>query len=341
MTHNLAQTAQAMVAPGKGILAADESTPTIGKRFASIDVESNETNRRDYREMLLSTDGAHEFISGVILFDETLRQSSASGTPFVQMLNERGMLPGIKVDKGAKPLAGHPNEKITEGLDGLRDRLNEYASLGARFTKWRAVVTIGDGMPSVACIETNAHALARYAALSQEAGLVPIVEPEVLMDGPHDIQTCEDVTSRTLASVFHQLFIQDVSLEGMVLKPNMVISGTECPNRANVETVAQATVRTLTRYVPAAVPGIAFLSGGQSDVEATDHLSAMNRLGPHPWELTYSYGRALQAPALKAWGGRTDNVPAAQAAYLHRARCNGAARSGAYTQDMEPAGASA
>ena len=341
MTHDLATTAQAMVAPGKGILAADESTPTIGKRFASIDVESTEENRRDYREMLIRTAGANEFVSGMILFDETLRQSAADGTPFVKLISEQGILPGIKVDKGAKPLAGHAGEKITEGLDGLRDRLKEYADLGARFTKWRAVITIGDGIPSDACIETNAHALARYAALSQEAGLVPIVEPEVLMDGPHTIETCEDVTGRTLERTFHQLFVQGVSLEGMVLKPNMVISGTECAERADVETVAAATVRCLTRYVPAAVPGIAFLSGGQSDVEATDHLSAMNRLGPHPWELTYSYGRALQAPALQAWGGSADNVPAAQAAYLHRARCNGAARTGAYTQEMEPAGAGA
>lgn len=341
MTHDLSKTAQAMAAPGKGILAADESTPTIGKRFASINVESTEENRRAYREMLLTTAGANDFISGVILFDETLRQSAADGTPFVKLLEQQGILPGIKVDAGAKPLAGHPDEKITEGLDGLRDRLNEYFKLGARFTKWRAVITIGNGIPTDACIETNAHALARYAALSQEAGLVPIVEPEVLMDGDHSIETCEDVTGRTLERVFHQLFVQGVSLEGMILKPNMVISGKGCAEQADVEAVAAATVRTLSRYVPAAVPGIAFLSGGQSDVEATDHLSAMNRLGPHAWELTYSYGRALQAPSLQAWGGSADNVAAAQAAYLHRARCNGAARTGAYTQAMEPAAANA
>jgi fructose-bisphosphate aldolase class I len=283
--RDLETIANAMVAKGKGILAADESTGTIKKRLAGIDVEATEENRRAYRELL--------YISGAILFDETIRQSAKDGKPFVKCLEEQGTLPGIKVDKGAKPLAGAPGETVTEGLDGLRERLNEYVDLGARFTKWRAVITIGDGIPSATCIEVNAHALARFAALSQEAGLVPIVEPEVLMDGAHDIVRCGEVTEATLEAVFHQLFVQRVPLEGMVLKPNMVLSGKDCPAQAGVEEVAEATVKTLRRSVPAAVPGMVFLSGGQSEEEATAHLNAMNAIGPHPWELSFSYGRAL------------------------------------------------
>ncbi len=334
----LRETARAMVAEGKGILAADESTPTIKKRFDSIGVESTEASRLAYRENLFTAEGAEEFISGVILFDETLRQS-IDGTPVPELLSSRGILPGIKVDKGAKALAGCPGEKVTEGLDGLRDRLAEYADLGARFTKWRAVITISEDIPSWACIEANAHALARYAALSQEAGLVPIVEPEVLMDGPHTIDRCEEVSEKTFHALFHQLHNQGVLLEGINLKPNMVLSGTDCPEQASVDEVAAATVRCLERTVPGAVPGVVFLSGGQSDELATAHLSAMNAMGPHPWELSFSYGRALQAPALKAWAGREENRGAAQAAFLHRARCNGAARSGAYSSSMEEAAA--
>ena len=332
---NIVATANAMVAPGKGVLAADESTGTIKKRFDSINVESTEDNRRAYRELLFTTKGSGDYISGVILYDETIRQSASDGRRFVDILNEQGSLPGIKVDMGAKPLAGALDETVTEGLDGLRDRLNEYVDLGARFTKWRAVIKIGDHIPSRYCIEANAHALGRYAALSQEAGLVPIVEPEVLMDGNHDIQRCQDVTETTLNAVFNQLFEQRVQLEGMVLKPNMVISGTDCPKQASVEEVAKATVATLRRCVPAAVPGIVFLSGGQSEEEATAHLNAMNALGALPWELSFSYGRALQQSALKAWGGKADNLSAAQAAFLHRARMNGAARMGEYSAEKE------
>jgi fructose-bisphosphate aldolase class I len=331
----LEQTAMAMVASGKGILAADESSPTIKKRFDSIGAECTEDARRGYRETLFTTEGAADFISGVILFDETLRQVASDGRPFPALLASAGMIPGIKVDAGAKPFAYHVNEKVTEGLDGLRGRLDEYRELGARFTKWRAVITIGEEIPSRACIEVNAHALARYAALSQEADLVPIVEPEVLMDGPHDIARCEEVSNLAFHTVFHHLFEQGVHLEGMILKPNMVVSGTTCPEQAGVDEVARATVRCLERTVPAAVPGIAFLSGGQSDELATAHLSAMNAMGPHPWQLSFSYGRALQAPALKAWGGKPERRAAAQAAFLHRARCNGAARSGSYTSSME------
>lgn len=332
---DIVATANAMVAPGKGVLAADESTGTIKKRFDSINVESTEDNRRAYRELLFTTKGSGDYISGVILYDETIRQSASDGRRFVDILNEQGSLPGIKVDMGAKPLAGALDETVTEGLDGLRDRLNEYVDLGARFTKWRAVIKIGDHIPSRYCIEANAHALGRYAALSQEAGLVPIVEPEVLMDGNHDIQRCQDVTETTLNAVFNQLFEQRVQLEGMVLKPNMVISGTDCPKQASVEEVAKATVATLRRCVPAAVPGIVFLSGGQSEEEATAHLNAMNALGALPWELSFSYGRALQQSALKAWGGKADNLSAAQAAFLHRARMNGAARMGEYSAEKE------
>lgn len=335
--QRLVDTARAMVAPGRGILAADESTGTIKKRFDSISVESTEENRRAYRDMLFSTAGSEEFISGVILFEETLYQKTADGTPFVKLMNDRGMLPGIKVDKGAKPLAGAPGETVTEGLDGLRERLAEYGKAGARFAKWRGVITIGDGIPSDYCIDVNAHALARYAALCQEAGIVPIVEPEVLMDADNSIEVCEEVTARTLQAVFNALDTQRVLLEGMVLKPNMVISGKKCPVQADVATVATATVRTLKRYVPSAVPGIAFLSGGQSDELATAHLDAMNRIGDLPWALTFSYGRALQAAALAAWGGRAENVEAAQKAYLHRARMNGLAAAGRYSADLEKA----
>jgi len=332
---DLRSVAQALVAPNKGILAADESFPTIEKRFKRINTESSEDNRRAYREILFTTEGASDFISGVILFDETLRQDSSSGKKLAEVLSEQGITPGIKVDQGTKPLAGAPGETITEGLDGLRGRLEEYRNLGARFTKWRAVITIGEDIPSAYCIETNAHALARYAALSQDAGLVPIVEPEVLMDGEHSIDRCLRVTSDTLHEVFHQLYHQHVELEGMLLKPNMVLSGKDAPQQASVEEVARQTVECLSRTVPAAVPGIVFLSGGQSDELATAHLNAMNALGGHPWELSFSYGRALQAPSLKAWKGESSNVGAGQQAFLHRARCNGAARTGSYSEKME------
>jgi fructose-bisphosphate aldolase class I len=335
MADSLEETARALVAPGKGILAADESDGTIKRRFDSIGIESTEEKRRAYRELLFTTDGAAEHISGVILYDETLRQSAADGTPFSQLLERQGVIPGIKVDKGAKDLANAPEEKITEGLDGLRERLNEYRELGARFTKWRAVITIGNVIPSEYCLWTNAHALARYAALSQEAGLVPIVEPEVLMDGEHTIETSFDVTSRTLHAVFTELRDQRVHFEQMLLKPNMVLSGYDGSKQAGVQEVAEATLRCFRRHVPAAVPGIVFLSGGQSDEDATAHLNAMNAMGPHPWELSFSYGRALQAPALKAWGGEQANIPAGQAAYLHRAKMNGLARTGSYSPNME------
>jgi fructose-bisphosphate aldolase class I len=331
----LARTAKQLVAPGKGILAADESSPTIKKRFDSIGVESTEGNRRAYRDLLFTTEGAEDFISGVILYDETIRQSSADGTPFAKLLADRGIIPGIKVDKGAKPLALSPQEKVTEGLDGLRPGLEEYRELGARFTKWRAVITIGDDIPSDYCIWTNAHALARYAALSQEADLVPIVEPEVLMDGDHDIERSYSVTSRTLQAVFTELHDQRVSREGMLLKPNMVLSGYDCPEQADTRTVAEMTIKCLRNTVPAAVPGIVFLSGGQSDEVATAHLNAMNALGPHPWELSFSYGRALQAPALKAWAGEAANADQAQKAFHFRARLNSAARFGSYSEEME------
>jgi fructose-bisphosphate aldolase class I len=333
----LEATARAIVTPGKGILAADESSPTIKKRFTSIDVESTEENRRDYREMLFRTEGAEEFVSGVILFDETIRQNAADGTPLPRILEDKGIIPGIKVDTGAKQLAGSPNEKVTEGLDGLRDRLAEYRSMGARFAKWRAVIAIDDGIPTDYCIDTNAHALARYAALCIEAGIVPIVEPEVLMDGSHTIERCFDATERTLRAVFAELAAQRVPLEQTLLKPNMVLSGKECPKQASVREVAEATIACFERVVPAALPGVVFLSGGQSDELATAHLNEMNKIGTAPWELSFSYGRALQAPALKAWGGKASNVGMAQQAYYHRARCNGAARYGKYTEAMEKA----
>ena len=331
--------AQALVAEGKGILAADESSGTIKKRFDTIDAESTEENRRIYRETLFTTAGAEEAISGVILFDETLRQSASDGRPLTRVLQDAGIIPGIKVDAGAKPLAGSPGETVTEGLDGLRERCQEYASLGAKFAKWRAVITIaGDKHPSEACISANAHALARYAALCQETGLVPIVEPEVLMDGGHDIERCAAVTEATLAEVYNQLRIQNVRLEATLLKPNMVLSGTQCPTQAGVDEVARRTVEVLKRGVPEAVPGIVFLSGGQSDTLATEHLNAMNALGEDPpWKLSFSYGRALQAAALAAWGGREENLPAAQAAFLRRARLNGAACRGEWTAELEKA----
>jgi len=322
--------ARALVAPGKGILAADESGPTIEKRFKNIGVASTEETRRNFREMLFTTPGLGEFISGVILFDETLRQKAADGTPIVEVLARQGIIPGIKVDKGAKALAGFPGEKITEGLDGLRERLAEYAKLGARFTKWRAVITVGADIPTRTCLEANAHALARFAALSQEAGLVPIVEPEVLMDGEHTIERHFEVTERTLKIVFQQLFEQRIRLEAMLLKPNMVLAGNDRPQQASVAQAAEMTLRCLLHTVPASVPGIVFLSGGQSDVRATEHLNALNRLGKAPWELSFSFGRALQAPALKAWKGSAGNVSTAQHALHHRARCNSNARSGSH-----------
>ena len=335
--HDLAGVAHAMAAPGKGILAADESFGTIEKRFKSISLPSTEDNRRAYRELLFTTPGIGDFIGGVILFDETLRQKASNGMPFPELLKKAGSIPGIKVDAGAKALAGFPGEKITEGLDGLRERLAEYVQLGAQFTKWRAVITIGDGMPSRACVEANAEALARYAALTQEAGMVPIVEPEVLMDGDHSIERCADVTETTLNVVFDRLFAHRVVLEHMLLKPNMVIAGKKAERQAGVEEVAAATVRTLSRTVPGAVPGIVFLSGGQTPEEATAHLNAMNALGPHPWELSYSYGRALQEEALSAWRGDSRNVAAAQKAFQKRGRCCSAARYGKYTPAMEAA----
>lgn len=331
----LINTARSIMTPGQGILAADESTGTIKKRLDSINVESTEQTRQAYRNLLFTTAGAEEFISGVILFEETLFQQSDDGTPFPELLANKGVTPGIKVDKGAKPLAGSPEEKVTEGLDGLRDRLAQFVEAGARFAKWRAVIDIAEDRPTDYCIHVNAHALARYAALCQEADLVPIVEPEVLMDGANSIDRCEQVTDAVLDAVFAELKQQNVLLEGMLLKPNMVVSGKRCRQQAGVAEVAEATLRCLNRHVPAAVPGIVFLSGGQSDEMATAHLDAMSRMGPQPWALSFSYGRALQAPALTAWQGEPDNVPAAQQAYLKRARNNGAAVRGEYTQAME------
>ncbi len=333
--HDLHETALALVAEGKGILAADESDSTIKKRFDSIGLESTEDNRRAYRDMLFTAEGTEDYISGVILFDETIRQNGLDGTPFPKLLESRGIIPGIKVDNGAKPLAHAEGETITEGLDGLRDRLGEYRELGARFAKWRATYSIGGGRPSEYCIWTNAHALARYAALCQEAGIVPIVEPEVLMDGDHSVEEAYHVTSKVLTAVYTELHDQRVELEGTLLKPNMVLSGYEASNRAGVDDVAESTLRCFYRHVPAAVPGIVFLSGGQSDEDATAHLNAINARGPHPWEISFSYGRALQAPALKAWGGKPENVEAGQRAYYHRAKMNSAARTGVYAPEME------
>ena len=335
---DLAQTARALVAPGKGILAADESTSTIKRRFDAIGVENNEDNRRAYRELLFRTPGIGQYISGVILYDETIRQKAVDGTPLVKLLTDQGVMPGIKVDIGAKPLALAPDEVVTEGLDGLRERLAEYKKLGAVFSKWRAVITIGPDIPSLYCIRVNAHALARYAALSQEAGIVPIVEPEVLMDGDHDIGTCNEVTIRTLRTVFNQLSSQHVRLDGMLLKPNMVLSGKDAKVRAPAGEVARYTVEAFRETVPAAVPGIVFLSGGQSDDEATVNLDAINRYAAQvgaPWQLTFSYGRGLQAAPQKAWSGKKENVAAAQRAFAHRSKLTSAARMGKYSPAME------
>ncbi len=335
--HDLATVARAMVAPGRGILAADESTGTIEKRFAGINVESTEENRRGYRDMLFSTRELEKYVSGVILYDETIRQKSAQGTAFVELLAKRGIVPGIKVDTGAKDLALCPGEKVTEGLDNLAKRCAEYFKLGARFAKWRAVITIAPDAPTSTCIAANAHALGRYAAICQAAGLVPIVEPEVLMDGDHTIERCEEVTEWTLNAVYEALYINRVTLEHSVLKPSMVISAKNASRQAPVEEVAQRTVRVLKRSVPAAVGGIVFLSGGQSDEIATAHLNAMNKsfAGQLPWPLSFSYGRALQQPSLKAWKGAAANVAAAQAALLHRARMNSLACLGRYSEDLE------
>jgi fructose-bisphosphate aldolase, class I len=331
----LEETAQAMVAEGRGILAADESNATMTKRLEAVGVESTPESRRFFRGLLFTAEGAADYISGVIMYDETIRQTAADGTPFPVFLTREGILPGIKVDTGAKPLAGFPEETVTEGLDGLRDRLRDYRELGARFAKWRAVVRIGSGLPTRGCVEANAHALARYAALCQEAGIVPIVEPEVLMDGEHTIDRSEEVTTAVLRTVFDRLAEQQVLLEGIVLKPNMLLSGYDCPEQAGVEEVAERTLACFRRVVPAAVPGIAFLSGGQSDERAAAHLSAMNAIGGTPWELTFSYGRALVGAPLRAWSGEESKVDEAQAAFLHRARCNAAARSGEYAESME------
>jgi len=336
----LNEIACAMVAPGKGILAADESTGTIGKRFASIGLDNTPDNRRDWRDMLFRTEPAmSKHISGVILYDETIRQSAKDGTALTKLITDAGSIPGIKVDMGAKPLAGAEGETITEGLDGLRDRLADYYELGARFAKWRAVVNIGDkgdeSVPSQYCINTNMHALARYAALCQEANIVPIVEPEVIMDGDHSIERCYEVTEFALKTLYRELFDQGVVLEGTILKPNMVNSGTTNDDRASREEVADMTVQCLANCVPAAVPGIAFLSGGQSDEEATEHLSIMNEAYDLPWPMTFSYGRALQAAPLKAWAGKASNYDAAQAAFNHRAKMNGLASLGEYKPEME------
>jgi fructose-bisphosphate aldolase, class I len=333
--EELQQIARAIVADGKGILAADESTGTIKKRFDSIGVESTEETRRAYRELLFTTEGVEDYIGGVILYDETIRQKTGDGTPFPNLLASKGIIPGIKVDTGAKPLAHAEGETVTEGLDGLRERLAEYRELGARFAKWRAVISIGEHIPSEYAIWVNAHALARYAALVQEAQIVPIVEPEVLMDGDHTIERSFHETSRTLHAVFTELRDQRVQPEGILLKPNMVLSGYESPEQASDEEIAHETLRCFRRHVPAAVPGIVFLSGGQSEEEATRRLNAMNAIGPYPWTLSFSYGRALQAAALKAWGGKEENVEAAQRAFYHRAKMNSAAQTGLYAPEME------
>ncbi len=334
--EQLVTTAQAMVAPGRGILAIDESMGTIKKRFDAVGVENSEENRLGYRSMMLAADGLGEHISGAILFDETIRQKMPDGTRLVEVMNDAGILPGIKVDKGAKDMAGFDGEKITEGLDGLRERLTEYVELGAKFCKWRAVITIGDDIPSRSCIDANAHALARYAALCQEAGLVPIVEPEVLMNGTHDLDNSFDVTEATLKSLFQQLYEQNVMLEGTVLKASMVISGDQADNRAGVEDVAEATVDCLLNSVPAAIAGIVFLSGGQGDVEATEHLNAMNQLGDLPWPLSFSYGRALQEGCLKEWAADPKaNRDSARKILLHRARMNGLAAQGEWSEELE------
>jgi fructose-bisphosphate aldolase class I len=332
--NELYDTARAIVADHKGILAADESTGTMKKRLDSVGVESTEENRRFYRGLLLTAPGMEEYIGGVILYDETIRQAADDGTPFPEVLAAKGVIPGIKVDTGAHDHAGFPGEKVTEGLDGLRGRLEEYRGLGARFAKWRAVITIGDGIPTDGCLRANAHALARYAALCQEAGLVPIVEPEVLMDADNTIEVCYDATARTLHAVYDELFAQEVDLRGTLLKPNMVISGKGCPEQAPASKIAELTIDCFLRHVPAAVPGIVFLSGGQSEVEATENLNAISRIGG-PWPLSFSYGRALQASALKAWGGGAANAEAAQAVFVHRARMNSLAVAGEWSAELE------
>jgi fructose-bisphosphate aldolase, class I len=331
-------TAKAMVARGKGILAIDESLPTIEKRFKIIGIESTEENRRAYRELLITASGSSEFISGMILFDETMRQSTSDGIPFPKALIDQGIMPGIKVDKGAKDLAGHAGEKVTEGLDGLRERLQEYRNLGAKFAKWRAVITIGEGIPSSACIAANCHALARYAGLCQEAGIVPMVEPEVLMDADNTIDTCYEVTEKTLTTLFSDLKNQGVTIGHTILKVNMVISAKLCPQQAGISEVAEKTIRCLKATVPAELPGIVFLSGGQSPELATAHLNAMNAANADlPWPLSFSYGRALQEPCLKVWAGKTENLNKAQKALLHREKCNSLACLGGYSEDMENA----
>jgi fructose-bisphosphate aldolase class I len=334
--QELNATAKEIVADHRGILAADESTGTIAKRFDSIGIASTEESRRFYRQLLFTASGMEEFVGGVILYDETIRQSTDDGTPFAQVLSSKGVVPGIKVDTGAQDLAGHRGEKVTEGLDGLRGRLEEYVGLGARFAKWRAVITIGAGIPSDACIHANAHALARYASLCQEAGLVPIVEPEVLMDADNTIERCYEVTAHTLHATFAELETIGVDLQGALLKPNMVISGKGCAEQAPAEQIAELTIDCFLRHVPAAVPGIVFLSGGQSEVEATENLNAINKIGG-PWPLSFSYGRALQQSALKAWAGDADNAPAAQAAFTHRARMNALAVAGEWSTELEEA----
>jgi fructose-bisphosphate aldolase, class I len=335
-SHDLESTALTLVAEGKGILAADETIPTLTRRFDTLGIQSTEQSRRTYREMLFTSPGAAEFISGVIMYDETIRQKSSGGASLAEALTVQGILPGIKVDTGAKPLAGSPDETVTEGLDGLRDRLSQYRTKGTRFAKWRAVIHLTDSLPSSACVSANAHALARYASLCQEQELVPIVEPEVLMDGSHTIERCGEVTGSVLHAVFNAFFEQGVALEGMLLKPNMVVTGKACSRQPSVEEVARVTLRCLRRHVPAAVPGILFLSGGQNARPATAHLNAVNRLpGPKPWKISFSYGRALQDPALEAWHGRDENLAVGQTALYRRASCNGAASVGKYTDQME------
>jgi fructose-bisphosphate aldolase class I len=336
-TSQLITVANALVEPGKGLLAADESGPTIAKRFSEIGVESTEENRLAYRRLLFTTPDIERYLSGIILFDETIRQSATDGTPLPQLLSDKGVIPGIKVDRGAKPLAGFGDEKVTEGLDGLRERLAEYYELGARFAKWRAVITIGEGMPTTGCMEANAHALARYAALCQEADIVPIVEPEVLIDGDHTIEQCRQATAETWYHLYNQMHRQDVLLEGSLLKASMVLSGKACSEQASVDEVAEETVSLARELVPAAVPGIVFLSGGQSPVRATQHLDAMNRLGEQPWKLGFSYARALQGPVMQTWRGEDANIEAAQAALFQRAKLNSEAMLGRYSSDMEEA----
>ena len=334
---DLNKVARAMVAPGKGLLAADESTGTIKKRFDAIHVENTEEARRNYRELMFRAKEAMQYVSGVILYDETIWQNAADGTPLVDLITAAGSIPGIKVDEGVQPLPGFPNETVTVGLDRLSERLTKYYARGARFAKWRAVIDIASGVPTTGAIHANAHALARYAALCQSAQIVPIVEPEVLMDGDHDIDRCEEVTRAVLHAVFNELRQMNVALEGIVLKPNMIISGKKCPKQATVEHVAARTIAVLKQTVPSAVPGIAYLSGGQSDEQATAHLDAMNRMGGFPWKMTFSYGRALQAAPQKAWSGKTENVAAAQRAFAHRARMNGLASLGQWTAGQEAA----